>query len=110
MGWWRRRRQGQTFSLQELWQGDEEEGQQQNGNCPTRAFAAPGGRRARGDGALEEKLGQLSPEHREVLLLRFADGLSYEEISDQLGIELGTVKSRINRARTELREKMERYL
>lgn len=111
MGWWRRRRQSQTFSLQELWQGDEEDVQQQEWDPPDpspspRQEAA--GREVMG--ALEEKLGQLSPEHREVLMLRFADGLSYEEISDQLGIELGTVKSRINRARAELREKMERYL
>jgi RNA polymerase sigma-70 factor (ECF subfamily) len=111
MGWWRRRRQGQTFSLQELWQGEEDDGQQQEWDPPDpspspRQQAA--GREVMG--ALEDKLGELSSEHREILLLRFADGLSYEEISDQLGIELGTVKSRINRARAELRVKMDRFL
>lgn len=111
LGWWRRRRQNQTFSLQELWQGEEEEGQQHEWDPPDpspspRQEAA--GREVMG--ALEDKLGQLSPEHREILMLRFADGLSYEEISDQLGVELGTVKSRINRARAELRVKMEKFL
>lgn len=110
LGWWRRRRQAQTFSLQELWQGDEEETQQEwdpPDPAPSPRQQAAGREVV---GALEAKLGELSPEHREVLLLRFADGLSYEEIAEQLEVELGTVKSRINRARAELRQKMERYL
>lgn len=111
MGWWRRRRQSQTFSLQELWQGDEEEAQQQEWDVPDpspspRQQAA--GREVMG--ALESKLGELSADHREILMLRFADGLTYEEIAEQLQVELGTVKSRINRARAELRQKMERFL
>jgi DNA-directed RNA polymerase specialized sigma24 family protein len=42
--------------------------------------------------------------------MRFADQLSYEEIAEALDISMGTVKSRINRARTELRKLMEPYL
>ena len=61
-------------------------------------------------GELRQVLGQaletLSPEHRQVLLLRELQGLSYEEISDALELDLGTVKSRIARAR----EKMRKYL
>lgn len=41
---------------------------------------------------------------REILELRFIIGLSYQEISEELGIEMGTVKSRINRAVASLRE------
>lgn len=48
----------------------------------------------------------LNEKHREVLLLRNVRNFSYEEISDQLGISVGTVKSRIARARESLRELM----
>jgi RNA polymerase sigma-70 factor (ECF subfamily) len=49
----------------------------------------------------------LSPEHREVLILVAAAGLSYEEAAEISGCAVGTIKSRLNRARRELRVQLE---
>lgn len=51
---------------------------------------------------VREGLSQLPPMQREILVLREIGGMSYEEISQQLQIEEGTVKSRIFRARKKL--------
>jgi RNA polymerase sigma-70 factor (ECF subfamily) len=59
--------------------------------------------------ALEEAMGRLSPEHGQVVTLREFAGLSYGEIAESLGIEEGTVKSRLARARLALREDMIKY-
>lgn len=49
---------------------------------------------------------QLSPEHREVLVLVGASGFAYEEAAEMMGVAVGTVKSRANRARARLAELM----
>lgn len=49
-------------------------------------------------------MGELSRDHRQVLELREYQELSYEEIAGQLGVDLGTVKSRLSRARGALRK------
>ncbi len=49
-------------------------------------------------------LEQLSEEHRQVLVLREVQEMRYEEIAGELGLDLGTVKSRISRARSALRK------
>jgi RNA polymerase sigma-70 factor (ECF subfamily) len=49
----------------------------------------------------------LSVEHRQILLLVGVEGLSYREVADELGVPMGTVMSRLARAREKLREKLE---
>ena len=62
---------------------------------------------ARGAGrALERAIAGLRPRYREVLLLRFAEGLAYEEIAEITGAPLGTVKVHLFRARKELADAM----
>lgn len=60
------------------------------------------------DRALRECLGRLSAKLRAVIVLREVEDLSYEEIADTLEISMGTVKSRMARAREELQDCMKR--
>jgi RNA polymerase sigma-70 factor (ECF subfamily) len=57
--------------------------------------------------ALQAALDQLPVEHREALILVGAAGLSYEEAAQICGCALGTIKSRVNRARNRLLKVME---
>lgn len=59
---------------------------------------------------VHEAIGRLSEDFRAVIVLYDLQGLSYQEISDALEIPLGTVKSRLNRARKALREEMEPWV
>ncbi len=52
----------------------------------------------------------LAPEYRVVLVLREVDGLSYTEIAEATGLTLEAVKTRLNRARAMVRQKVEPYL
>jgi RNA polymerase sigma-70 factor (ECF subfamily) len=56
--------------------------------------------------AIEAALRDLSPELRAAFLLREYHGLEYGEIASSLGIDLGTVKSRLSRARAALRSRL----
>jgi RNA polymerase sigma-70 factor (ECF subfamily) len=53
--------------------------------------------------ALPGALDQLPDPAREILLLRFQQELSYDQISDLLGLPLGTVQSRLHRAKAALK-------
>lgn len=59
------------------------------------------------EAAIEQGLASLSPEHREVLVLREVQGLDYETIAAIVKCRKGTVKSRIARAREQLRLHLE---
>jgi RNA polymerase sigma-70 factor, ECF subfamily len=52
---------------------------------------------------IQSALACLTEEHRIVLILRDIHGMAYGEIAENLGVELGTVRSRLHRARTELK-------
>lgn len=57
---------------------------------------------------LQAAMAQLLPEHRAILQLRVCEDLPYEQIADILDIQVGTVKSRLSRARTQLKKILER--
>jgi RNA polymerase sigma-70 factor (ECF subfamily) len=60
--------------------------------------------------AFQNALWKLSEEHRSVIVLRDIQGFSYAEASEILGISMGTVKSRLARARLELKKRLMPYL
>ena len=59
---------------------------------------------------VQAALAELSEEFRIVLVLKEIDGLKYEEIAEIVDCPIGTVRSRIHRARNEMREKLTRVL
>ena len=59
---------------------------------------------------VERSIAHLEPEFREVLILRDVEDMSYEEIAEITGLADGTVKSRIHRARLQLKEAVEMAL
>ena len=59
-------------------------------------------RRTRAIESVDEALGELPAEYREVIVLRELEGLAYKEIADVIGAPIGTVMSRLARARRRL--------
>ncbi len=55
---------------------------------------------------IQREIGKLSPKFREVIILRDVQELSYEEISKIIRVPIGTVKSRVNRARLRLQNRL----
>ncbi|HOI43843.1 MAG TPA: sigma-70 family RNA polymerase sigma factor, partial [Elusimicrobiales bacterium] len=68
---------------------------------PEASYAASESRRA-----IDAALAELSPDQREVFLLRHYSGMSFREIAETLGAPIGTVLARASRAAAKLREKL----
>lgn len=93
-----RRGRGKTFSL-----GEQEGTIEDTGYRPDRLA-----RLSEINSLIEQGMAMLSPKHREVLILRELKGLDYGSIAEIVKCRKGTVKSRIARAREQLRLHMER--
>jgi RNA polymerase sigma-70 factor (ECF subfamily) len=61
-------------------------------------------------GQVRQALSALSEEHRAILVLREMEGCCYETIADILDLPIGTVRSRLHRARLQLREELKEAL
>jgi RNA polymerase sigma-70 factor (ECF subfamily) len=103
--WWRRRRRDATVSLDQK-QG--ESGQSISGTLAEPSENPEQQTLARErELALRSALQRLGQAYRETVILRDIEGFTYEEIAETLGINVGTVKSRLARGRQELRKKLE---
>lgn len=98
--WWRRRRRSDQVSLDEHLQqfGDLES---KNDVLPDRLLASK-----ETASRIWQALDRLPFDQRTALVLREVDGLRYEEIAFTLGVAVGTVKSRLTRARQALRAEL----
>jgi RNA polymerase sigma-70 factor, ECF subfamily len=65
---------------------------------------------ARLQAAIQRELAALDPEHRLLIVLRDIQGLSYQEILNVTGLQEGTLKSRLHRARVALKERLVPHL
>lgn len=105
--WWKRRRRDRTVSLDapasEGFDAPLSAGLE-NTDAPDPELQALARERER---ALHAALRTLSRPYREVIVLRDIEGLSYEEVAVALDLNVGTVKSRLSRGRTELRRRLE---
>jgi len=104
--WWKRRFRSATVSLD-----DDREGKGQYIHLAT---AMPSPHQAlesrEREEAIQKALARLSGEHRSIVILRDIEGFSYTDIAQILGISIGTVKSRLARARADMKKSLMRYL
>jgi RNA polymerase sigma-70 factor (ECF subfamily) len=99
--WWRRRHRAEQVSLEERIEN--------HGDLPPASHLAEPDRifgRKELAARIWDALGTLPFEQRTAIVLREVDGLSYEEIAFSLGVAVGTVKSRLTRAREALRAQL----
>jgi len=104
--WWKRRHRYATVSL------DDDQNGNGNGYHVTDSRPTPEQllQSKEQEEAIQKALGKLSSDHRSIIILRDIEGFSYGEIADVLGISIGTVKSRLARARGDLKRSLIRYL
>ena len=93
---WQRRHHGDTLTTEF---DEEQHSDAVAGEHPEAALLAQGER-----AALRRAIGELPPEFREVIVLRELEELSYKEIAEVAGVPVGTVMSRLARARRRLEE------
>ena len=100
----RRRRRKPTSSL--------DEAREAAGVEPADPDARPEANLEREEQAIQVRaaLATLSEEHRSVLVLREIEGYDYETIGEMLEVPVGTVRSRLHRARMQLKEEMEKRM
>ena len=96
--WWRRRRRAQQVALEEHVAAHGELRDFRGDSMPDRAL-----QRSETAGRVWNALNRLPFDQRVAIVLREIDGLSYEEIAGSIGVAVGTVKSRLARARLSLR-------
>ena len=96
----RRRRKKNEVSL--------DAGREESGREPADDLEVPGEHLLREERAhlVHAALDSLSEEHRTILVLREMEGFEYEQISEILDLPTGTVRSRLHRARLQLREQL----
>src|SRR5215813_10273798 len=106
--WWKRRRRFATVSL------DDQPNGNGTGHARTLASSSPTPEQVlqskEQEAAIQQALARLSSDHRSIIVLRDIEGFSYNEIADVLGVSVGTVKSRLARARADLKKSLMRYL
>jgi RNA polymerase sigma-70 factor (ECF subfamily) len=103
--WWKRRHKYATVSLDEKANGKPTPIVLHAGPTPEQVLQSK-----EREAAIQHALRRLSHEHRSIIVLRDIEGFSYNEIADVLGVSIGTVKSRLARARTDLKNSLMRYL
>jgi RNA polymerase sigma-70 factor (ECF subfamily) len=99
--WWKRRHRSEQVSLDEHLEQFGDVSAPVDYSTPDRVF-----RQKELAGRIWQALERLPFEQRTAIVLREIDGLSYEEIAFSLGIAVGTVKSRLTRARESLRVRL----
>ena len=102
--WWRSRHRSSTVSLDDQPNGHERY-VTDSGPTPDEVLESK-----ERELAIQHALVRLSSDHRSIIILRDIEGFSYTEIAEVLGVSIGTVKSRLARAREDLKKSLMRYV